>query len=169
MLIKRIKRSASQESLPAALQSYVKKGFSVNKLTWLILGDKNFIKDEPKSMLDFVINGKSIQKLAAINLAEVLDISIKDMAGLLNVSYKTLSRKRKTDTLNSVISSLLIEIANTTAKGLSVFENVEKFNRWLHKENNSLKGQKPFDLLNTPTGIKLVSQVLGRIEEGVYT
>jgi uncharacterized protein (DUF2384 family) len=52
---------------------------------------------------------------------------------------------------------------------LSVFEDAQKLKRWLHKENKALNGQKPFDLLNTPTGIKLVNQILGRIEDGVYS
>ncbi|MEJ7767454.1 MAG: antitoxin Xre/MbcA/ParS toxin-binding domain-containing protein [Chitinophagaceae bacterium] len=137
---------------------------------WAILGGESFMAEEPVSTLDFLaasING--IPKLAVENLAAILKIPMKDMAALLNLSYKTLARKRKTDVLNNVVSSLSIEIANTISKGLAVFEDADKFNRWLHKENKILKGQKPFNLLNTPTGIKLVSQILGRIDEGVYS
>ena len=94
---------------------------------------------------------------------------MKDMATLLNISYKTLGRKKGTDVLDSLASSLSIEIANTFTKGLSVFEDPDKFNHWLQKGNRALNGKKPFELLNTPTGIKLVNQVLGRIKEGVYT
>ncbi|MEJ7683748.1 MAG: MbcA/ParS/Xre antitoxin family protein [Segetibacter sp.] len=71
--------------------------------------------------------------------------------------------------MDSLTSSLSIEIANTIAKGLSVFEDNNKLNRWLHKENRALQGKKPFDLLKTPTGIKMVNRLLSRIEEGVYT
>lgn len=166
----KIKRTSSQNNLMDSVESYLKKGISANRLTWIILGGKNFMNAEPNSMLDFVAaSNNGIPKLAILNLAEVLNIPMKDMAVLLNVSYKTLSRKRKSDILNSIVSSLSVEIANTITKGLFVFEDVDKLNRWLHKENRALKGQKPFDLLNTPTGIKLVNQVLGRIEEGVYT
>ena len=94
---------------------------------------------------------------------------MKDMANLLNISYKTLGRKKNTDLLSSLASSLTIEIADTITKGLYVFEDATKLNRWLHKENKALNGNKPFDLLNTPTGIKLVNQILGRIGEGVYS
>jgi putative toxin-antitoxin system antitoxin component (TIGR02293 family) len=94
---------------------------------------------------------------------------MKDMAMLLNVSYKTLGRKKKTDILDSLSSSLSIELAGTVAKGLTVFEDMDKFSRWLQKENRALQGKKPFELLSTPTGIKMVNKLLGRIEEGVYT
>lgn len=112
---------------------------------------------------------KGIPKLSVTNLALILDVPMKNMATLLNISYKTLGRKKDTDILDSISSSLSIEIASTIAKGLSVFEDANKLNRWLQKENRGLKGNKPFDLLQTPAGIKLVNQVLTRIEEGVYT
>ena len=146
------------------------KKTSASGITWMILGGEQFMAHEPVSGLDFLsasVNG--IPKLSVENLAVVMNIPMKDMAVLLNLSYKTLARKKKTDVLNILVSSLSIEIANTMAKGLFVFEDFERLNRWLHKENKALNHQKPFDLLNTPTGIKLVNQILGRIEDGVYS
>ena len=140
------------------------------ELAWLILGGDKFLANEPVSGLDFLYASvKGIPKSSIESLADVMDIPMKEMAGLLNLSYKTLARKKKTDVLGNLVSSLSIEIANTMAKGLAVFEDFEKLNRWMHKDNKALNGQKPFDLLNTPTGLKLVNQVLGRIEEGVYS
>lgn len=154
----------------AVLKDYIKRNESINILTWLILGGTQFMPSKPSSTIDFVnASNKGIPKQSVVNLATVLAVPMKDIATLLNLSYKTLGRKKKTDTLDSITSSLSIEIANTISKGVSVFEDADKFNRWLHKENRALKGHKPFDLLNTPTGIKLVNQILGRIEEGVYT
>jgi len=143
---------------------------SVNDMTWLILGGEKFIGHQPISGLDFLIaTERGIPKSSIENLADVLNVPMKEMAVLLNLSYKTLARKKKTDVFGNLVSSLSVEIANTVAKGLSVFEDAEMLNKWLHKENKALRGQKPFDILNTPTGIKLVSQILGRIEEGVYS
>lgn len=136
---------------------------------WEILGGKEFIPSEPRSILDYAKAGnKGIRKLSVIRLAEIMEIPLNNMATLLNISYKTLSRKKDTDLLDSLYSSLVIEIAETISKGLSVFEESAKLNRWLQKENRALEG-KPIDYLNTPTGIKMVNRLLGRIEEGVYT
>ena len=138
--------------------------------TWEILGGKDFIPTVPKSALDYVrIANKGIKKQSVTRLAELMDIPMKDIAVLLNISYKTLGRKKETDTLDSISSSISIEIAETISKGLSVFEDSDKLSRWLQKENRALQGEKPIDLLNTPTGIKMVNKVLGRIEEGIYT
>lgn len=152
------------------LQEQLEKGASINQIAWTILGGRQFMEAVPVSILDYVTAGnKGIPKLSVINLAEVMDVPMKNMAEILNVSYKTLGRKKQTDILDSLSSSLSIEIANTIAKGLSVFEDTDKLNRWLHKENRALQGKKPFDLLKTPTGIKMVNRILSRIEEGVYT
>ena len=169
-LAKKTVRFREQEDITDIVKSYIKKGASSNLITWAILGGKIFMAREPVSGFDFVVaSKKGITKQSIINLADIMDITMKDLASLLNVSYKTLGRKRRTDILGSLVSSLSIEIANTIANGLSVFEDADKLNRWLHKENRALNGRKPFELLNTPTGTKMVNKVLNRIEEGVYT
>ncbi len=157
-------------NIVSILKDQIRRNASYNTIIWVMLGGKEFMPSRPSSILDFVMaSSEGIPKLSVLNLAAILDVPMKDIATLLNVSYKTLGRKKRTDILDSISSSLSIEIANTIAKGLSVFEDSDKLNRWLHKENRALKNQKPFDLLSTPTGIKLVNQILGRIEEGVYT
>ena len=168
--IARGKGRTETPNIVSVVKAHMKRNEPSNILTWVMLGGKSFMASKPTSVIDFFMaSSKGIPKLSVINLAELLDVPMKDMAVLLNVSYKTLGRKKKTDILDSISSSLSIEIANTIAKGFSVFEDADKFNRWLHKENRALKGQKPFDMLSNPTGIKLVNQILGRIEEGVYT
>ena len=138
--------------------------------TWEILGGKSFTSTVPKSAFEYArIANKGIKKQSVTRLAELMNIPMKDIAALLNISYKTLGRKKETDTLDSISSSISIEIAETISKGLSVFEDSDKLSRWLQKENKALQGEKPIDLLNTPTGIKIVNKLLGRIEEGVYT
>ncbi len=168
--IRNTSRKTGEEEIDKLVRVYISKGSSVNILTWAILGGKKFMPKEPASALDFLsASDKGITKQSVINLAEVMDIPMKDIASLLNVSYKTLGRKRRNDLLGSLVSSLSIEIANTVANGLAVFEDADKLNHWLQKENRALNAKKPIELLNTPTGIKMVNRVLNRLEEGIYT
>lgn len=154
-------------AMPTAI---IKRKQKFRMTTWEILGGKDFTSKEPVSVLDYVNTGnKGISKQVVIRLAEVMEVPMKDMATLLNISYKTLGRKKLTDTLDSLSSSLSIEIAETISKGISVFEDTAKLNRWLQKENRALQGGKPIEFLNTPTGIKMINRLLGRIEEGIYT
>lgn len=117
--------------------------------------------------IDNVING--VPKASAINLASTMDVPLKDMASLLNISYKTFARKKPADKMDPLTSSLTIEIANVIAEGVATFGSLQKFRSWLQKPNRALAGHTPFSLLNIPTGIKMVQNVLGRINEGIYT
>ena len=146
------------------------KNLSQSEMTWKLLGGRHFMTHKPKTSLEFYgAVRKGVPKLSIDFLAQVMNIPMTKMAILLNLSYKTLTRKNKVDLLDSPVSSHAYEIADTIAKGLGVFEDEERLNRWLNKENRALNGAKPYDLLDTSTGIKLVNQILGRIEEGVYS
>jgi len=146
------------------------QGLTKEEIKWELLGGKLFSARMPLTAMEFYdAVSLGVPKLSVDNLADVMDIPMTTMAYLLNLSYKTLTRKNKKDLLDPIVSSHTYEMSDIIAKGLEVFEDGAKLNKWLHKENRALKGKKPFDLLHTPTGIRLVGQVLGRLEEGVYT
>lgn len=51
--------------------------------------------------------------------------------------------------------------------GVSVFNGeVDKFNRWFNKENVSLGGVTPLNMMNVEGGMKKVVGALNRIEYG---
>lgn len=146
------------------------QGLTNEEIKWELLGGKLFSASMPATTMEFYdAVSMGVPKLAVDNLAAVMDTPMTTMALLLNLSYKTLTRKNKKDLLDPIVSSHTYEMSDIIAKGLEVFEDGTKLNKWLHKENRALKGKKPFDLLRTPTGIHLVKQVLGRLEEGVYS
>ena len=146
------------------------QGLSLEEMRWELLGGKFLSPTMPRTALefyDFATTG--IPRLSVDILAAVMNVPMTKMADLLNLSYKTLTRKNKKDLLDPVVSSHTFEMSNVIAKGLEVFEDVDKLKRWLQKENRTLQGRKPFELLNTPTGIKLVYQILARLEDGIYS
>ena len=160
----------SSKKVSEVVTEYITRGTSQNKLTWVILGGENFLKKQPSSLIEYVCIGqKGIPKSSVIYLADFMNLPLKDIAHLLNISYKTLGRKHPQDKMDALSSSMSIEIASVVAQGMLVFEEAEKFNSWLHKSNIALEGKTPFDLLNTPTGINIIKKLLIRIEEGVYT
>lgn len=124
----------------------------------------------PASSFDYLNHAiGGVPKASAMKLAHTMDVPLKDMASLLNISYKTFARKKPADKMDALTSSLTIEIANVIADGVTTFGSLQKFRSWLQKPNRALAGSSPFSLLNTPTGIKMVQNVLGRINEGIYT
>ena len=63
----------------------------------------------------------------------------------------------------------MIEIAKVVEHAFAVFENEEKVKNWLNTPNKALNNIKPVDLFYMPTGLNMVNDILGRIEEGVYS
>jgi putative toxin-antitoxin system antitoxin component (TIGR02293 family) len=113
---------------------------------------------------------RGVQKEFIDVLANDLGITRKAMAeDILNVSVKTMERKTKTEKLDKRISSHALEVAKVLQHAFEVFENEEKVKRWVNKENRALNDKKPVELFDTLTGINMVSDILVRIEEGVYS
>ena len=169
------KTAAVKGEKTAALKSHqidlgLARGLSRSEMTWKLLGGRHFMTHKPKTSLEFYgAVRRGVPKLSIDFLAQAMNIPMTKMAILLNLSYKTLTRKGRTDVLDTPVSSHAFEIADSIAKGLGVFENEGRLNKWLNNENRALNGARPYDLLDTSAGIKLVNHILGRIEEGVYT
>lgn len=124
-----------------------------------------------RSDFDLINAGNDgVPKASIDELASHLGISRKSMAeDILDLSVKTLERKALSDKLDKRTSSHALEIAKVLQHAYEVFEDEDKLRRWINKENRSLNGMKPVALFATLTGLNLVNDILGRIEEGVYS
>ena len=135
------------------------------------LGEKAIAKNQIHSDFDlFHASAEGLPKSSVDKLAGHLGISRKSMAeDVLDLSVKTLERKAAADKLDRRTSSHVLEIAKVMQHAYEVFEDEEKVKRWVNKENRALNGMKPVQLFATLTGINMVNDILGRIEEGVYS
>ena len=116
------------------------------------------------------IGSEGISKASIDELASHLGISRKTMAeDIFDLSVKTLERKAPSDKLDKRTSSHALEIAKILHHAYKVFEDEDKIRSWINKENRSLNWMKPLTLFSTLTGLNMVNDVLGRIEEGVYS
>jgi putative toxin-antitoxin system antitoxin component (TIGR02293 family) len=67
------------------------------------------------------------------------------------------------------LSDGLIKLRELADYGISIFQNQDNFIQWLHRPLPLLNNQSPFDQLHTAAGRQQVSDILGRIEAGVYS
>lgn len=108
-------------------------------------------------------------------LAEKLEITLHEMASVLATPERTFARQLSAKpTEHTLVFSkaqaerlLLLQLLAT--HGLAVFEDQGKFNRWLRRPLPVLQQQSPLQLLDTVTGFRVIDQLLGRIEHGVYS
>lgn len=135
------------------------------------LGGAQRLQGPIRSDFDVIDAGAAgLTKASVDELAAHLGLTRKAMAeDILDVSVKTLERRRPGEKLDKKISSHALEIARVMEHAFEVFEDEERVRLWLNRENRALKGRKPIALFDTLTGINLVNNILTRIEEGVYS
>lgn len=103
-------------------------------------------------------------------LTQLLQVSFKEMATLLQIAERTLHRFRSEGHLDQQASERLLLLENLTAHGLLVFDGrSDALADWLRYPLRELTNQPPLTLLTTISGFGLVDDVLTRIEYGVYS
>jgi len=136
-----------------------------------LLGGKTILAMSIQSDFDLIaLSNEGITKASLDALIGHLGISKKSFSeNILDASVKTLERKKNTDRLDKRTSSHIIEITKVVEHAFLVFENEDKVKSWLNYPNRALNNTKPIDLFYIPTGLKMVDDILGRIEYGVYS
>lgn len=120
--------------------------------------------------LDLIaISRSGLASKEMVSLAERLDVSGKEIARLLTLSPRTYHRRKPEQVLDPVASERLLLLTKLADHGYDVFEDQHKFNQWLRQPLRILGQQAPLDILDTSQGIKLIDNLLGRIEYGVYS
>ncbi|MGH9384106.1 MAG: type II RES/Xre toxin-antitoxin system antitoxin [Vicinamibacterales bacterium] len=102
-------------------------------------------------------------------VAEVMrsaGLTLKELAASLDVSPRSLQRRRREGRLAKYESDRLYRLARVIALATRSIGDAEKARRWLKRPNRALGGQAPFDVIDTEPGTRAVENVLGRIAYG---
>ncbi len=135
-----------------------------------ILGGSSNLQETINSDLDLItISRKGLPKSVIVTISSLLGISMEKMSDLIHISHRTIQRKNPEDLLNVYSTEQILEIAEVISRGIEVFDSLDHFTKWLHQEVRYLNYQKPLDYLDTSFGTKMVLDILGRIEHGVFS
>ncbi len=136
-----------------------------------LLGGKEVLGTTVKTEFDLIeLSNEGLKRESLDALISFLSVPKKHFVeGVLDLSVKTIERKRPDDRLGRHTSSHIIEIAKVVEHAVAVFEDEDKVRDWLATPNRSMNGMRPLELFHMPTGLALVNTILGRIEEGVYS
>ena len=110
-----------------------------------------------------------LQFSALESLQERYHISQAQLQGLLDISDRTLARRRAQRVLSKAESDRLYRLARVAARAEEVLGSRETAERWLKEPLPTLGGETPLSLLDTDEGAQQVGDVLGRIEHGVFS
>jgi putative toxin-antitoxin system antitoxin component (TIGR02293 family) len=112
---------------------------------------------------------KGVSKIYLEKFKHMANLDYQRLAGALAVTRATLINKKKEEKFNPALSERIVGLADIYDYGFKVFEDKEKFNRWMVAPNRALGGKAPFDIINSQFGREEVKNILGRIEYGVYS
>ena len=116
------------------------------------------------------ISGSSIGIVKELN--ERYALTIRDIADILDIAPKTLTRWTKNKNNSKVISqrkSDSLEILESILElGKKVLGSEDELNKWLHNPVFALDGKKPVDMIKTESGRRKVEEVLHQIEHGIF-
>ena len=91
-----------------------------------------------------------------------------ELVQILGISRQALERRWHKSILSTSDSERLLRVASVIVRAEDAFDNFDKALIWMKEPNISLGGEAPISLLDTDIGTKLVVDVLGRIEHGVF-
>ncbi|MCF6307488.1 MAG: MbcA/ParS/Xre antitoxin family protein [Flavobacteriaceae bacterium] len=135
-----------------------------------VLGGSLAVNHPINNELDLIqVTRKGLPKSVLLTLSSLLSISMEKMSNLLHISHRTLQRKSNTELLSIYSTEQVLEIADVVSKGIDVLGTIDAFTKWLHSELRALNYKPPLDYLDTSFGTKLIKDLLGRLEQGVYS
>jgi putative toxin-antitoxin system antitoxin component (TIGR02293 family) len=93
-------------------------------------------------------------------------ITLKELGAALNLSARSLQRRRREGRLATYESDRLYRLARIIALAKHYLGGVETATRWLKRPNRALGGSAPLESIDTEPGARAVENVLGRIAYG---
>ena len=99
-------------------------------------------------------------------LMQASGLTLKELAESLDLSPRSLQRRRRSGRLARFESDRLYRLARIIALAQQSFGNRESAARWLKRSNRALGGAAPIGSMDTELGARQVENVLGRIAYG---
>ncbi len=93
-------------------------------------------------------------------------LTLKELAAALDVSARSLQRRRRSGKLARYESDRLYRLARLVAIASDYLGDPERARRWLKRPNRALGGLAPVGAIDTEAGARQVENILGRIAYG---
>jgi putative toxin-antitoxin system antitoxin component (TIGR02293 family) len=135
-----------------------------------VLGGERTLGKRVSSQRDLITavqRGLLVSSVDAV--IEELDTPRAKVLPTLRIARRTMERRKLTGRLLPEESERVYRLAKILAIAESVLGSKEKARHWLNSPNRALGNVAPLSLLQTEAGADEVTNVLGRIEYGVYS
>jgi putative toxin-antitoxin system antitoxin component (TIGR02293 family) len=93
-------------------------------------------------------------------------LTLKELASALDLSPRSLQRRRRSGKLAGYESDRLYRLARLVAIATEYMGDPERAKNWLKRPNRALGGIAPISAMDTEVGARQVENILGRIAYG---
>ncbi len=121
---------------------------------------------DKQALLEAIRQGVPVSLIGTVQRR--MGITQQRIAGLLNITARTLQRYAPTNRLNPPLSEKVAYLEHLQNLGRQVFGTDAQFAQWLQEELPALNNAKPIAYLDTITGIQAVRETLLRYQHGIY-
>jgi putative toxin-antitoxin system antitoxin component (TIGR02293 family) len=168
--MKKITQKTKPYSTAEGPQSKVEEAAIQYESLRVILGGNKDIKKTIAGDFDLInLTREGIKKSTLKSLSSYLGISMETMSRLLHTSHRNIQRKHEEELLDTLKTEKVLELAAFAQRGIEVIGDRQGFIEWLHSPLIVLDNKTPIDFLDTSFGIQMVTKILGRLEQGVYS
>ena len=135
-----------------------------------VLGGEKTLGKRVSSQQDLITAVRRGLRTSAVDaVIEELDAPRSEVLPTLRLARRTMERRKANGRLRPEESERVYRLAKILAFAESVLGSKEKARHWLNTPNRALGSVSPLSLLETEAGVDEVTQVLGRIQFGVYS
>lgn len=133
-----------------------------------MLGGASVVEEPITSDLQVVVLvQRGLRRQALDHLARRSHLPLPVLAAAVDLSLRTLQRYSPEQRLKADASDRLVQLAILYAEGFDLFGE-EKFRHWMESSVLALGGRQPVEFIDTLAGIRLLRDILVRIEYGVF-
>ena len=133
-----------------------------------MLGGPSVVGEPVASDLQLVdLIRRGLRRRALDHLARRSHLPLPVLAAAVDLSVRTLQRYLPEQRLRADATDRLVQLATLYAEGFDLFGE-DKFRRWMESHLPALDGGRPVDFITTTVGIRLLRDLIGRIEHGVF-
>ena len=112
---------------------------------------------------------RGLPVIAVDNVIELVNAPRSAVLSALDLSERTLARRRIDGQLTASESDRVMRLLRLLDRASTVLGDGERARRWLQTPARAFDGRTPFALASTETGAAAVFDLLGRIEDGVFS
>ena len=102
------------------------------------------------------------------NFVSASGVELKDIYNIVIPARTLKHRKSRRQPLSSDESDKLARLVRVFDQAVSVFGEIEHARRWLNKPKKRFDDRTPLQMLRTDFGGRMVEEMLGQIDEGMF-